>query len=267
MSLGIYNGANSNLPVGVYTGTNVGAVGGIQNNNDYELKLVTSSLVMNYDASNRVSHFGDANTRIWNDLSGGNNIATITSNLGYSSLYNGGVTFPGVSPNGVNTNPSTAANFQENFTAQVTAMVSSFAANRSLMCGFLFGALQIRTTTGGAIQLVRSLVANIGNTAGSVVALNRPFIVAVTKNQTAPTTWSYTIFLNGVAITTVTHGVNLTATSPMLGRNGNGINNSVVDVLIGSIYSFQFYNRTLTSSEIYQNYLLLRQRFRPTFLI
>jgi hypothetical protein len=267
MSLGIYNGANSNLPVGVYTGTDIGTAGGIQSNGDYELKLVPSTLVMNYDASNRVSHFGDANTRIWNDLSGGNNVATITSNLGYSSLYNGGVTFPGASPGGVNTDPSTAANFQENFTAQVTAMVTSFATNRTLLCGFLQGALQIRTTTGGAIQLVRSLLQNIGNTAGGVIILNRPFIVAVTKTQTATSSWSYTIFINGVAVTTATHATNLASTSPMLGRNGNGINNSIQEILLGSIYSFQFYNRVLTPSEIYRNYLVLRQRFRPTFLI
>ena len=186
MSLGIYNGANSNISNGMRTGVDIGIATGIQTNSDYNLKLVPSSLMINYDASNRVSHVGNSSATTWNNLSGMNLAGAITSNVTYSSTYKGGVSFPGATPNAVvvDASASSSLSFLNDFTLQFTFVATSMVGSRALHTGYLSGGPEVRINANGSIQLVRALVADIGTSAAGLVLINTPYTLAVTKTLT-----------------------------------------------------------------------------------
>lgn len=268
MSLGIYNGANSNISNGMRTGVDIGTATGMQTNNDYDLKLVPSSLMINYDASNRVSHVGNSSATTWNNLSGRDLAGAITSNVTYSSTYKGGLSFPGATPNAVvvDASASGSLSFLSDFTLQFTFVATSMVGSRALHTGWLQGGPEVRINANGSIQLVRALVADIGTSAAGLVLINTPYTLIVTKTLIGAN-YTFNIYLNGTLRTTLTTATNFATSYPQLGRNGNGINNAIVEMWIGTIHSYQYYSRALTNSEVYQNHLALRTRFIPNYLL
>lgn len=205
-------------------------------------EIVTSGLVSYLDARKSASYPGSGST--WTDLSGNSINGTLSSNVSYSNgalVFGAGVPSISLPANSINTNADFTQTFinEPNVSAQTVLTLSS---------GSNSGSLQIRYDS-GQIRLVRSREADMGVFSGFTGNNAQFYNITVTRSGNV-----YSLYVDGVFISTRTHVDSFNISSPIIGDNNY---QAGLECFIGNMYACVYYNRALTSTEILNNYSAL----------
>ena len=245
------------------------------------IPIVTNGLVLYYDPSNTSSYSGSGLTM--NDLSGQNNTATLSTDnvlLPVWSSANGGIfQFSGVSGNDpyLNTPVSTSIN---DLSAMTVSMWLNFDTNTSLS-HLLFYKSNNNTSAGWFIEYA----GNVGSTGlygldfSVVVTSNSRYAIA--QNQVPLGVWVNIVATwNGVFPNpTIQFYINnvLNVSVPIVNTTGSGSRTtdsaeplnfalhrstgSLASDFVGYAGVLQIYNRVLSSTEISQNFNVIRSKY------
>ena len=225
---------------------------------NYTGNIVTQGLVLNLDAAKTDSYPGTGTT--WRDLSGFNNNGTLTNGPTFSGVgKQAAIVFDGVDDYvncGSTTNLTGLINISiSSWVYPITSSFTPFVAryyNTTLDQGWLLGYFNSSFEFAGR----ESTAAYLSTTSTNIFPINNWYNVVGTKSGSL---WS--IYVNG----------NLQSSSSL----GNGTtpfsaNSMQVGALVGSgfsvyqpnrVASTQVYNRTLSPSEVSQNFNALRGRY------
>jgi hypothetical protein len=220
--------------------------------------IVTNGLVLALDAGDRNSYPGSGTT--WRDLSGNNNNGTLTNGPTFNSANLGSIVFDGVDDYVTRTaSINTGQNFTFNswFRTTNTGRRALFANSYpySSNQGWYF-----------FIQANNSVSFSIGNDQAVAVSNINLISTNVWYNISAAVTnggSDIKIYLNGIL---QTNNTSIFTSIPISYSTTNykigallypGFN----DYFGGNISSVQIYNRTLSPTEILQNYTAMKTRF------
>ena len=213
-----------------------------------EENIVKEGLVLNFDAGNPNSYAGTGIT------------AFSTAGVGYTAILNG--------PTFTSTN---GGGFVFDNTFKYISLPSIIDSNNDLTVSFwnrrlatgsthnlLHGVnqtnyFQIRYNSLNAVQLVKSNIADMGSFTGYTSTANNDVCLTVRFTKSSNT---YDLFINGAYISSITNAQTFITSGPILGSGFPGSEH-----FNGYIYSFTYYNRVLTSTEILQNYNALKGRY------
>ena len=215
--------------------------------------IVKDGLVLDLDAAKKDSYPGSGT--VWNDLSGNNNNGTLTNGPTFSSTNGGSIGL-----NGTN-QYLRAANLNNSPSSYMTLLIwVKHTGNGSLMWlgrsisdadtefGFLIASNKMEFWDYDNGYGVQNVFAN------TTLTTNTWNLLGLTKSTT-----SFTFYLNGVADGTTTAAKNAAYSSNdfIIGCDIRDNNN----FLPGTISSAMVYNRTLSATEITQNYNAQKSRF------
>jgi uncharacterized spore protein YtfJ len=230
-------------------------------------KIVTNGLVLALDAADRNSYPGSGTT--WNDLSGNNYSGSLTNGPTFNNTNGGNITFDGTNDfiQMVNTGSILTTN---NFTIDIVCRPTSTITNVAESTAG-FGALSGQ-------RFVTEPHRGLGTDAGAGVSVGTNGIVVVEHaGDYIPALLSYT----GAVSSTVFSHIVVTYTNKQpraylnttLVKTGLTSDRSAVNLTIGLIggmvygyfagetASVKYYNRTLSTNEILQNYNAQKSRF------
>jgi hypothetical protein len=226
---------------------------------NYSPKIVTDGLVLYLDAANTKSYPGSGT--VWTDLSRNGNNGTLVNmgSTGFSSSNGGVIVFDGINDYidlptiTFNTNP---------FTIDLWFKINgNQTANSSLLCVAAAGTANNWQLS--FINNVELLFFYRGIGLSNAFNLNYTFVtetwtnVIITKN----TSNNIISYVNGVQTNSVTYASNYNNTEPLR----IGLNRSQTDYYKGNISACKIYlNKSLSSSEILQNYNTIKSRFGLT---
>lgn len=235
-------------------------------NRNYE-NIVTDGLVLNLDASMLASYPKTGTT--WNDISGNEKNGTLTNGPTFNGDNGGSIVFDGsndyieISPNG------TTSGFNvQSFTIDMWVKVMNVGAYNVLWSYDFtshtppYYSQHIRTNnTIGQSTTNLTFTININGTSfqtvGTIVInFNQWVNVTFTRNSSTNVNTSY---LNGVLKqqTTVASTISYYNQEVWIGRGNFG------GYTTGNISVCKFYNRSLSSLEVLQNYNATKGRFEP----
>lgn len=210
--------------------------------------IVRNGLVLYLDAANKKSYAGSGST--WYDLSKNKYSTTLTSGPTFTSSNGGAINLSGTSqylavnggmPSG------TSAGFTFECWVRVTDLASYRAITRTAG-GLDIGVVQ----TTGAVTCDQTAVATICITPSGAVVAGVWTHIAVTRT----TGNLYTIYINGVSRASGTNAFTVT-TATTIGFSAF----SGSHYFKGDMSIIKNYNRTLTSGEVYNNFVANRGRF------
>jgi hypothetical protein len=226
----------------------------------YNPKIVTDGLVLNLDAANRKSYPGAGTS--WVDLTKNKFNGTLTNSI-YSSINQGAISFNGVDRY-ISGGDTSAVN--NNYT------ISSWFKPT--------GIPSINDTAGGVIfcQSIGAAATNHGIWLSyswanqTVIHADRVSDGIITNNNTAPQNsiihavgvWNgstQSVYINGNLSTSRAYSLTPLSDSPLAYQVGRWGNPNYPRYFNGFIYSVQLYNRALTSTEVYNNFVANRGRF------
>jgi prepilin-type N-terminal cleavage/methylation domain-containing protein len=223
--------------------------------------IITSGLVLRLDAGDTASYTGSGTT--WLDLSGNNNNATLVNGVGYNSSEGGVLVFDGVNDYISINNASTL-----NLSSGLTVSIWFYSGTSTPSILYLKG-------TGVDPDQYNPLLRSNGYyawTAGAFIrAQYNPPVNFILPNTWYNLTVSHTsgsnpsIYKNSILSTSHTYIEGSGATA--LGTNTNpvGINIDIprgtIDNFNGRISSIFVYNRSLTATEVQQNFDAIKGRF------
>jgi hypothetical protein len=223
----------------------------------YNPRIVTDGLVLALDAGNTKSYPGSGTA--WTDLSGRGNTGTLVNSPAYSSVNGGSLLFNGTSnyatlpANSINTNANLTLNYWVKSPLPGTGLIYTLSSGYTAISH-----LQVRyVNTAGvvSVQLVNSTVANMGSFSGFTPVSNAIYFLTVTLTKST-NTWS--LYVNGSFVSSFVSAQTFTTTQPSLGINaGPGSE----ERFAGNFYTFSYYNRVLSATEISQNFNALRGRY------
>ena len=223
----------------------------------YSLGVVQDGLVLNLDASKFYSYPRSGNT--WTDLTNNGNTGTLVNGPTYSSANGGSLVFDGgddyilLPTNSINSNADLTLNFWVNH----SPISSPFTQAYTFLSGYSASShLQVRYTTTGtssSVQLVKSNVVNLGEFSGFTTPNNTTNFITITLAKST-NTWS--LYANGSFISSFVNSQTFTTSSPVLGSSATG-----AELFKGNMYSFSYYNRALTATEIAQNFNATKSRY------
>jgi len=207
-------------------------------------QIVSSGSVLFLDASNTLSYPGTGNT--WSSLSVTTNSGSLSSTT-FEGSSGGGIVFGSMSTN-VNITPNNstmAVWFKWNGTNQTSAIL--YLGNT----GATGLGLTINNGSGGSGNIVTILYGGITwNPAGLSTATLTPGVythLVVTRDGTTTR-----FYQNGASLGSSTVTPN-SSTTPLNLAGAPG----------GTISNLQIYDRALTATEVYQNYIVQRPQFSP----
>jgi hypothetical protein len=231
---------------------------------NYSPKIVTDGLVLYMDAANSKSYVSGSTT--WNDISRSGNNGTLTNGPTFNSSNGGSIVFDGVDDRvSRTTNINTGQNFTVNAwiyptllgTTRRAIVASSY--NYTSLNGWYFLA------AGGGTNNAFSF--SVGNdnayrvSAANTLSLNQwAYISAVCQNGGG----SINLYKNGIETSYVLTSLStntLTYTYPQFNvgfRDTAGL----TDPYTGNIAQVTIYNKTLTASEVLQNYNATKGRYQ-----
>jgi hypothetical protein len=216
----------------------------------YSPKIATDNLVLYLDAANPKSII--SGSTIWTDLSRGGNNGVLTNNPIFNFTNGGSLRFDG-SNQFINEN-----NIQKYFTNKLyVGVYCKLISNGNFpmilsMGGFGFE-LRYSSTTGFIQGVVITGPSGPFNTVTDTVSsLNKIVYIGLSYDGS-----NVRLYKNGVNIISipVTGNMYFNNFNLLLGRRSDGF------YFNGDIYSVQIYNRTLTDTEILQNYNTTKSRF------
>jgi len=224
------------------------------------IKSVTDNLVFNLDAAN-IKSYPKSGTS-WSDLTGNNNTGTLTNGPTFSSENGGSIVFDGTNdyisiPNSTALNPTNitvSAWINRTSTVNYAHFVGLPISDTSWTPPYMsYGIEYIGTSD--TISLVLGFSDNsIAYTNATAFGNNQWFQFIGTYDGT-----NVKVYINGAIQTTRAETKTMAASSANFYIGSN--NASTVYPLNGKIGSVQVYNRSLTVSEVLQNYNSNKSRF------
>ena len=216
-------------------------------------QIVTNGLVLALDAGNTKSYVSGSTT--WLDKSGNGNNGTLTNGPTFSSANGGSIVFDGVDDY-VTCGNSTVL---QTTVGTISAWVYPTSGNSS------YRGILVKQSAWGLFLFDNNFVTyDWGNIqkrdTGVVLNNNNWYHVAMTFTETAGTPSNNAIlYVNGTAVlTTTVRNSNVGSQSVVL---GTGFSTPNGQELYGRVASAQVYNKTLSASEVQQNFNALRGRF------
>ena len=217
--------------------------------------IVINGLVLELDAASKNSYPGSGTT--WNDLSGNNNNGTLINSPTFSSTNEGIFIFNGTTQN--ISLPSSLTRLNTNYSIGVwflpTRVASSYLTSDWSFSGRNYN---VTTETNNKIQLTignGSTSQDTGLQSSLTLTTNAWHHATFVVNST-----TRTIYMNGVfdnsAVGSYSGGVTSNA------RNiATSFDRNAADFFQGNIATTQFYNRSLSATEVLQNYNATKSRF------
>jgi hypothetical protein len=217
--------------------------------NQYGPRIVTDGLVLHLDSGSSKSYPGTGST--WTDLSGRNNNGTIENSPTYNIENKGVFTFNGTTQR-VNCGNSSSLQITSGSIAAWFNANSNNSNFRGIIAKQnawgLFVANNVLVTYDWGAPATRSTNITVGNNAWNYVVMTFTETTGTPSNNAI-------IYFNGnpVLTTTIKHSSHSVAVYV-----GEANSNQYFS---GKISNASIYNRTLTASEILQNYSALKGRF------
>ena len=241
--------------------------------------IVTNGLVLCLDAGNTKSYSAGISTTAWNDLSGRGNNGTLTNGTYYNSSNGGSIDF-----DGAQTYPNGTLNISNSQSLQNTLSTNSFTITSVSKCTdltypksvfpFWIETYILNNTTAIANRGMSS--GDGSNETGFRIEVNNGgtyFQGTVSHTTVLSTIYHRTIVIdrsNGFKFKYYVNGIFLgevestSITGSIYSSGGLVFGNMYGWTFKGSLYNFSLHNRTLTESEIQQNYNALKGRFGLT---
>jgi hypothetical protein len=222
-------------------------------------------LVLHLDAANQKSFRSGATT--WFDLSGRGNNGTLTNGPTFNSANGGSIVFDGIDDYILTSSPINVSNrFTINSWVKLTAttVLPTTYNNRVALISNCYpyasgkGFFMVASGNNGSDFFI-----SLGNdqksatSATGYIKTNTFFMISATVNAGDS---NIKLYYNGVEVLYSYQTDGNVALSYDVGNTQIGYRTSS-DVMRGSIYNFQMYNRALSSSEILQNYNATKSRF------
>jgi hypothetical protein len=225
-------------------------------------KIVTNGLVLALDAADKNSYPGSGTT--WRDMSGNNSNSTLTNSPTFNSANGGSIVFDGVDDYTTTTAGQAFYQYTNQLSVcwwikrngdlltgagcgQSTLSLDDMTSNVWLMHGNTNNTVTFYVNDNGAWK----------NIASSILDNNTWYFLAGTIN-----TSNIIMYINGTLYGTstgISTGiVNNSNSVVVLGRDPRASSGRYLN---GSIANIQVYNRTLSASEILQNYNAQKSRF------
>jgi hypothetical protein len=210
--------------------------------------IVTSGLALYLDAGNVKSYPGSGTT--WSDLSGNGNNGTLVNAPGFDTANGGSILFNGTInyvtlPNGILSGTGDFAVNQWVKSLSVGGTGTTFANYSSGNLQIFYGAQYVGVYLGAAFYACSSTPCAYYNSGWNMITALRSGT-------------SIGFYLNGASIKTGTtsNSIGTISASFRLGTNTIG-----TEQFTGNIAVTQVYNRTLSQTEISQNFNALRGRY------
>ena len=226
--------------------------------------IVKDNLVLNLDVANSKSYISGSTT--WNDISRGSNNGTLVNGPTFSSSNGGSIVFDGVDDRvSRTTNINTGQNFTVNAwiyptllgTTRRTVAASSY--NYTSLNGWFLSAGAGGSSNGFFLSVGADNSYRIA--AVNTLSLNQwAYISAVCQNGGG----SINLYKNGIEPSYVASSQNtntLTYTYPQF-NVGYRDTAGLTDPYTGNIAQVTIYNKTLTASEVLQNYNATKGRYQ-----
>lgn len=222
--------------------------------------IVTNGLVLNLDAGNMKSYPRSGTT--WRDLSGLNNNGTLTNGPTFNSTNGGSIVFDGVDDY-VNLGLS-------NIATNTDFSYSHWVKTSTTSVGIIYGA-DACGNSGGHYSFINASGSFgfriIGDTSVIINSLqtgyndNKWHYVCFTKNSSI-----ISIYLDGSLSITGSTPANISTTryTQYIGIRGGTLTNPAgcgTNYYLGNLAALSVYNKTLTYTEIQQNYNAQKSRF------
>lgn len=225
----------------------------------YTPNTVTSGLTFCLDAANPKSYIGSGTA--WNDLSGNGYTGTLTNGPTFNSSNGGSIVFDGVNDRVALTN--TNFGITNRFTIEVVCKPTATQANgmfnflgsvgdRGIMCHWPWSDgncyFDIYDTSGNFYRWYKGMSSIVNNINMFHIYVDSSGYQTVKQNCLIQTPAAYGVIgSNNVSL----------GTSNTIGAFDIGSNLPWP----GNMYSFKVYNRTLSDSEMLQNYNAVKSRF------
>ncbi len=244
----------------------------------YNPSIVTNGLVLCLDAGNAKSYPGSGTT--WTDLSGRGNNGTLTNGPTYSSANGGSIVFDGTDDY-VNTTLSNTTFTSLNCSLELFFYTNTIKSNTFTTLAGQRCNSDAKTILGLWIESRNSWAGNylsnygiIGITFGTTITPQ--FAVKSPPGSILNNTWYHTVlvssttdtklYINGNLISTVVSSGSLdTSVSGTFGVGCYGISQGILQyptyLSNQNISSVKVYNRSLSETEIQQNFNALRSRY------
>jgi hypothetical protein len=219
-------------------------------------KIVSSGLVLCLDTANKRSYTGTGTT--WRDLSGVNNNSTLTNGPTFNALHMGSIVFDGVDdyisvPHAFDIS-SGGVTFNIWFKLTSTSWSPLIADWPGPVYSFIIqvysGTLQISIRNPSGFNLL--------SLASPTINANVIYNVQFAYDKTTKVGSSY---INGILYDSQTSGQSDGAIANSANTWSIGLKQDTGNVISGNVYLCNIYNRSLTASEVLQNYNATRVRF------
>jgi hypothetical protein len=226
--------------------------------------LIQDGLVLCLDASDKNSYPGSGTT--WTNMVSSNN-GTLTNGPTFNSANNGSIVFDGVDDYVLMSSPINVSNrFTVNAWVKlsITTPQPTTYGNRITLISNCYpysagkGFFMVASGNNGSdffISLGNDQKIAISNT--GYISANKVFMITATVNAGDS---NIKLYYNGSEVTYAVQNDGNVALSYDTGNTQIGYRNGS-DIMNGNIYSFQLYNRALSSIEILQNYNAQKSRF------
>ena len=224
--------------------------------------IITNGLILNLDASNASSYPGQGT--VWTNTIGNNYNGVLSSGIGYTTNYGGGLTLDGISNYVLlsGTNKPNTPTTNSGFSFGMWFNINSWSAAKGI---FQITYPNSLTSTTPYVLLntlntnqIQYYVDNSWRSLGSTLTnRNAPQYISFTIsiNQFGFSVWK--TYLNGVLQGTL----NLTGPITRLNTSDVYLGNGFNGFTFMNCYSTHMYNRTLSDAEVLQNFNNTKTRF------
>ena len=219
----------------------------------YSPKIVTDGLVLYLDAANTKSYV--SGSTVWNDISRGGNNGTLLNGPTFNSANGGSIVLDGADDYirvSQNINPSNIT-LEFFYKASISSSYEYLISNARDCCG-TYNGYELRINNGiPQFQIWNSTNAVVN---GTSILVNQIYHIAATYDGS-----QLKMYQNGVLTSTTNSTLGIgTPPSYNLAVGGMGLN-PVLYNLTGNIYIGRVYNRSLSASEVLQNYNATKSRY------
>ena len=226
--------------------------------------IVTSGLVLNYDAGNTSSYPGSGT--VWTDLVNGTNNGALINGVGYDSLNQGSLVFDGIDDRGTFTTPvtNTSAQTYEVWVRGVPSPTANigfgYVLHNNSSNNFI-GTAYMGIGYAGPSQPIanREIYATFN---GNWQNMGTGIIADETTIRQIVLTWdgaNQVAYVDGVQ--RVTQPLASTPSNFSTTTSFGDFRDSTFRPIQGNIYSIKVYDRALTGPEVQQNFDALRGRY------
>jgi hypothetical protein len=229
---------------------------------NYGPKIVTNGLVLALDAADKLSYPGSGTT--WTDLSGNAYNGTLTNGPAFNNSKGGSIVFDGIDDYAsLSSTPGVTNNFTIDLWCLPNATHGIDSENTSGIEG-VSGQRYITSPDSRGVDGGAGV--SIGTNGVSVYEHGASYLPALLVYSTTISSVSHivvvytskqpTLYINSSNVRT-----GLTSTKTNVYLDSGQIGGFVYGYFSGNIYAIKFYNRSLSATEILQNYNATKSRF------